>query len=62
MAQQVGTPSPRPKVGCFGSWAGHIPGLQVQSLVGAYESNQSMFLFLPSSLSKINKYLYIFKK
>ena len=63
MAWLVGVPFHTPKVLGFGSVSGHVPRLQVWSLVGAHTgSNQLMFfshtdvsVSLPSSLSKINE-------
>ena len=51
-----------PKSPWFDSWSGHMPGLQVQSLVRAcVEGNRWVFLSLsfslPSPLSKIKKYI-----
>ena len=55
VAQLVGALFCAPK-GCrLISWSGHIPRLQVQSLVRAYtRGNQSMFLSLSLPLSQIN--------
>ena len=45
VGQLVGTLSHRPKGSEFVSWPGHMPRLQVQSLVGVRaRANQSMFL------------------
>ena len=54
VAQLVGAAAGALKGRGFDSWSGHVPGLQVQSLVGAH---QPMFLSLSFSLSGINIYM-----
>ena len=68
VAQLVGTLSRTPKGWGFDSWSGHIPKLWVQYLVMVrMGGNQLMFLSLslclslPSSLSKINKHIFLKK-